>query len=158
MFWYCNIFKNKLTIFNSDIKLKLTLSLIIKMKKDTYTISELATDLDISPSTIRFYEDKGLLSPQRSTGNQRIYTNRDRGRLKLILRGKRFGASLEEIAEMIGMADVDINEKKQIETSLFYLEKKIAELENHKRELKIFERELSDLKKKLVERLNQIRK
>ena len=64
-------------------------------------------------------------------------------RLKLILRGKRFGASLDEIAEMIGMADVDINEKKQIETSLFYLEKKFSELENHKKELKLFEKDLA---------------
>jgi DNA-binding transcriptional MerR regulator len=126
------------------------------MKKDNYTISELAAELDISPSSIRFYEDKGLLLPQRSTGNQRIYTHRDKVRLKLILRGKRFGATLDEIAEMIGMADVDINEKKQIETSLFYLEKKFNEIEDHKRELKLFEKDLADLKKKLLERLNQL--
>jgi len=129
----------------------------MKMEKDTYTISELASELDISPSSIRFYEDKGLLSPKRSTGNQRIYTHRDRGRLKLILRGKRFGATLDEIAEMVGMADADINEKKQIETSLYYLEKKVSELENHKKELKLFERDLADLRKKLLERLNQIK-
>lgn len=126
------------------------------MKKETYTISELAAELDISTSSIRFYEDKGLLSPLRTSGNQRIYTSRDKVRIKLILRGKRFGASLDEIAEMIGMADSDINEKKQIETSLFYLEKKFADLENHKRELKLFERDLSDLKKKLLERLDQL--
>lgn len=126
------------------------------MKKDTYTISELASELDISPSSIRFYEDKGLLLPQRSTGNQRIYTHRDRGRLKLILRGKRFGATLDEIAEMVGRADADVNEKKQIETSLFYLEKKLTELENHKKELKLFERDLAELRKKLSERLHQL--
>ncbi|PKL16448.1 MAG: MerR family transcriptional regulator [Spirochaetae bacterium HGW-Spirochaetae-5] len=126
------------------------------MKKDTYTISELAAELDISPSSIRFYEEKGLLSPRRSSGNQRIYSHRDRVRIKLILRGKRFGASLDEIAEMVGMANADINEKKQIETSLFYLEKKSSELENHKRELKLFERDLADLRKKLMERLNQL--
>jgi len=126
------------------------------VKKEKYTISELAAELDISPSSIRFYEDKNLLSPQRSSGNQRIYSHRDRVRLKLILRGKRFGASLDEIAEMVGMADVDINERKQIETSLFYLEKKTIELENHKKELKLFERDLADLKKKLLERLNQL--
>jgi DNA-binding transcriptional MerR regulator len=126
------------------------------MKKDTYTISELASELEISPSSIRFYEDKGLLLPRRSTGNQWIYTHRDRGRLKLILRGKRFGATLDEIAEMVGMADADVNEKKQIETSLFYLEKKVTELENHKKELKLFERDLAELRKKLLERLNQL--
>ncbi len=128
------------------------------MKNDSYSISELASELDISPSSIRFYEEKGLLCPQRSTGNQRIYTHKERGRLKLILRGKRFGASLEEISEMIGMADVDINEKKQIETSLFYLEKKFAELENHKKEIKLLEKDLVELKKKLLERLNHLKK
>lgn len=128
------------------------------MKKEKYTISELASELDISPSSIRFYEEKGLLSPERSTGNQRIYTHRDRVRIKLILRGKRFGASLDEIAEMIGMAKSDVNEKKQIDKSLFYLEKKMAELENHKKEIKLFEKDLVDLKKKLLERLNQIKK
>ena len=126
------------------------------MKKDKYTISELASELDISPSSIRFYEEKGLLSPGRSAGNQRIYNHRDRGRLKLILRGKRFGATLDEIAEMVGLADTDVNEKKQIETSLFYLEKKAAELESHKKELKLFEKDLAELKKKLLERLNQL--
>jgi DNA-binding transcriptional MerR regulator len=126
------------------------------MKRDTYTISELAAELDISPSSIRFYEEKGLLSPQRSSGNQRIYSHRDRVRIKLILRGKRFGASLDEIAEMVGMANADINEKEQIETSLFYLEKKFSELENHKKELKLFERDLADLRKKLIERLDQL--
>jgi len=127
------------------------------MKKETYTISELASELDISPSSIRFYEEKGLLSPQRSSGNQRIYSHRDRVRIKLILRGKRFGASLDEIAEMVGMANADINESRQIETSLFYLEKKFTELENHKKEIKLFEKDLKDLKKKLLDRLNQIK-
>jgi DNA-binding transcriptional MerR regulator len=83
------------------------------MKNRNYTISELASELDISPSSIRFYEEKGLLSPERSSGNQRIYTHRERVRLKLILRGKRFGATLDEIAEMIGMADADVNEKSR---------------------------------------------
>ena len=128
------------------------------MKTDKYTISELASELDISPSSIRFYEEKGLLCPQRSTGNQRIYTHKERGRLKLILRGKRFGASLEEIAEMIGMADTDINEKKQIETSLFYLDKKFTELENHKKEIKLLEKDLAELRKKLLDRLKHLKK
>ncbi len=127
------------------------------MKKNNYTISELAAELEISPSSIRFYEEKGLLSPERSAGNQRVYTQRERGRLKLILRGKRFGASLEEIAEMIGMAAADINENKQIEKSLFYLEKKITELENHKKEIKLFEKDLMELKKKLLERQSQLK-
>jgi len=128
------------------------------MDKETYTISELAAELEISTSTIRFYEDKGLLSPSRTQGNQRIYTHRERGRLKLILRGKRFGATLDEIAEMIGMADTDFNEKIQIDKSLYYLEKKYHEIQDHKKEIKLFENDLLLLKKKLLERLTQIQK
>ena len=124
--------------------------------KETYTISELAEELEISPSTIRFYEDKGLLSPARTRGNQRFYTHRERGRLKLILRGKRFGASLGELAEMIGMADADYNEKQQIEKSLFYLEKKYNEIQEHKKEIRLFEKDLLSLKKMLLERLSEI--
>jgi DNA-binding transcriptional MerR regulator len=151
------ISRNLLTFFLYDYKLKLTLSLTKRMKKENYTISELASELDISTSTIRFYEEKRLLSPGRSSGNQRIYTARERGRLRLILRGKRFGASLEEIAEMIGMADTEVNEVRQIETSMYYLEKKITELNNHKKELKLFERELLDLKKKFSQRLGELK-
>lgn len=126
------------------------------MNKETYTISELAAELEISASTIRFYEEKGLLSPERTQGNQRIYTHRERGRLKLILRGKRFGATLDEIAEMIGMADTDINEKVQIDKSLYYLEKKYQEIQDHKKEIRLFENDLLLLKKKLLERRKQI--
>ncbi len=125
--------------------------------KDKYTISELASDLDISTSAIRFYEDKGLISPERTPGNQRIYTKKERARLKLILRGKRFGASLNEIAEMIGLADSHINEIEQIEKSLYYLEKKHAEVEAHIKEIAMFENDLMALKEKLLKRKNEIK-
>ncbi|QID16549.1 MerR family DNA-binding transcriptional regulator [Nitrogeniibacter mangrovi] len=78
------------------------------MNKDTtYTISELAREFDITPRTIRFYEDQGLLTPARA-GRNRIYSRADRTRLKLALRGKRLGLSLaeiKEILEMYGAAD-----------------------------------------------------
>lgn len=124
--------------------------------EEKYTISELASELDISSSTIRFYEEKGLISPQRTSGNQRTYTKKDRARLKLILRGKKFGASLNEIAEMIGLADSHINELNQIEKSLYYLEKKYAEVEAHIREIALFEKDLMALKEKLIKRKNEI--
>lgn len=124
--------------------------------KDKYTISELASELDISTSTIRFYEDKGLISPERTPGNQRFYTKKDRARLKLILRGKRFGATLNEIAEMIGLADSEVNEMDQIEKSLYYLEKKEKEIETHIKEIMIFEKDLLALKNKLLKRKSEI--
>lgn len=123
---------------------------------ENFTISELAAQLDISPSAIRFYEEKGLISPARSSGNQRLYSRHDRGRLKLILRGKRFGASLEEIAEMVGPADAEINEREQIERSIYYIDRGRVQLNDRKKEIVIFERDLIALKKKLLGRLSKI--
>ncbi len=126
------------------------------MTEETFTISELADELETSPSTIRYYEDKGLLFPGRSPGNQRIYTHKDRGRLKLILRGKRFGASLDEIAEMIGHADTDFNEIEQIKTSLYYLEKKEEEIAERINELHLFHQDLELLRDKLLKRKKEL--
>jgi len=126
------------------------------MSNEKYTISELAAEFDISPSTIRFYEEKGLLVPERSQGNQRVYSQKHRRRLKLILRGKRFGATLDEIAEMIGMADTDISEIDQIDKSLFYINKKFEEIQIHKDELRLFEKDLLALKEKLIHRKDEL--
>ena len=121
--------------------------------KDTFTISDLASQLDISPSTIRFYEDKGLISPGRTPGNQRVYTKKDRARLKLILRGKYFGATLEEISEMIGLADADMNEASQIERSLKFIDIKFQETQEKRKELELFEEDLLALKQNLERRM-----
>lgn len=128
------------------------------MSSEKYTISELAAEFDISPSTIRFYEEKGLLVPERSQGNQRVYSQKHRGRLKLILRGKRFGATLDEIAEMIGMADADVSEIEQIEKSLYYINRKYDEIQHHKNEIKLFEKDLLALKEKLLNRKGELSK
>jgi DNA-binding transcriptional MerR regulator len=71
----------------------------------TYTITELAREFDITPRAIRFYEDQGLLSPSRegTGGRSRVYTPRDRTRLKLTLRGKRLGLALSEIKSLVDM-------------------------------------------------------
>lgn len=70
----------------------------------TYSISELAEQFDITPRTIRFYEDQGLIAPRRE-GTKRIYEERDRVRLKLILRAKRIGFTLSEIRETLQLYD-----------------------------------------------------
>jgi len=72
------------------------------MTSRTWTISELSKEFDLTPRTIRFYEDHGILSPARE-GRQRVYVARDRTRLKLALRGKRLGLQLSEICELIDM-------------------------------------------------------
>ncbi len=84
---------------------------------DTYGIAELAREFNITTRTIRFYEDKNLLLPERQ-GQRRVYSSRDRVRLRLIMRGKRLGFSLDEIREMIDMYDDDPSEIAQLKLFL----------------------------------------
>jgi len=79
-----------------------------------FSISELAREFDVTPRAIRFYEDQGLLAPRRD-GQRRIYTPRDRTRLKLTLRGKRLGLTLAEIRELIDMYEPGRDERPQLE-------------------------------------------
>ncbi|WP_028534867.1 MerR family transcriptional regulator [Paludibacterium yongneupense] len=72
------------------------------MEHDNFSISDLAQEFDVTLRTIRFYEEQGLIEPVRA-GRQRVYTRRDRARLKLILRGKRIGLSLAEIREILDL-------------------------------------------------------
>lgn len=116
------------------------------------SISQVADELDISTRTIRFYEEKGLIQPRRTTGNQRVYTPRNKARLKLIIRGKRFGFSLDEIAEMIGMADADPNEREQIEKSLTYGDAKLKEIRERKKELTLLEQDILATRDQLIKR------
>ena len=80
---------------------------------ETYGIAELAREFDVTTRTIRFYEDKGLLVPLRE-GQRRVYAPRDRVRLRLIMRGKRLGFSLDEIRQLIDLYDVDPSEVMQL--------------------------------------------
>ena len=81
----------------------------------TYSITELAREFDVTPRAIRFYEDQGLLTPERrSAGGARVYSSRDRTRLKLTLRGKRLGLTLSEIRELIDMYDSPKDETPQL--------------------------------------------
>jgi len=121
-----------------------------------FTISQLAEEFDISTRTIRFYEEKGLIAPRRSKGNQRIYAKRDRARLKLILRGKRFGYSLDEISEMMGMNDIDMNEADQIKKALEFGERKLLEIQTRVEELNLLKQDIHSVKEKLINRLAEI--
>lgn len=85
------------------------------MGKPNYTISKLAKEFGVTTRTIRFYEEKGLIHPQRK-GKVRVYTAADRVRIKLILRGKRIGMTLQESAEVIDMYDPDHNNADQLRT------------------------------------------
>jgi DNA-binding transcriptional MerR regulator len=122
-----------------------------------YSISALASEFDISTRTLRYYEEKGLLSPRRTCGNQRIYSKRDRARLKLILRGRRFGFTLDEVAEMIGMSEVNMDEVEQIEKTLEHGNKKLAEIRSRIQEFRLLEKEMLDVKERLLNRLAELR-
>jgi DNA-binding transcriptional MerR regulator len=111
-----------------------------------FSISDLAREFDVTPRAIRFYEDQGLLAPRRE-GQRRIYTPRDRTRLKLTLRGKRLGLSLSEIRELIDMYEPGRDERPQLERFLCVLEnhktsllQQRADLEAQLSELQTFER------------------
>lgn len=100
----------------------------------TFTISDLAREFGVTTRTIRFYEDQGLLSPKRE-GTNRIFTQRDRVRLKLALRGKRLGFSLAEIRELFELYDVSRDEKKQLQDFLVKLERRRALLEQQREDI-----------------------
>ncbi len=103
----------------------------------TYRISDLAREFDLTPRAMRFYEDMGLLQPERSGpgGRQRVYSNRDRTRLKLTLRAKRLGLSLHEARELIDMYDSPRDTGPQLRKFLQVLAQHRAQLEAQRAEL-----------------------
>ena len=128
-------------------------------EKDTvlYNISVLADELDISTRAIRFYEEKGLILPKRTKGNHRVYTKRDRARLKLILRGKRLGYSLEEISEMIGLANFNMEEEQQLKKTFAYGKKKLIEINERMQELQILKEDLLAIQQKIANRMKELK-
>lgn len=108
----------------------------------TYTISELARDFGITTRTIRYYEDQGLLNPGRERFN-RVFSNRDRVRLQLALRGKRLGFSLSEIRELFELYDVSRDEQRQLELFLAKLERRRAILEQQREDIEVMLNEIN---------------
>lgn len=102
----------------------------------TYTISELAKEFDITPRAIRFYEDQGLIAPLRE-GSRRIYSARDRTRLKLTLRGKRLGFTLQEVKEMVDMYESPQDTLPQLEHFMAKLAGQRELLEQQREDLEI---------------------
>lgn len=115
---------------------------------ETYSISDLAQEFSITPRTIRFYEDKGLLHPTRN-GTTRIYNRRDRARLILILRGKRLGFSLRDIRETIDLYDG--GQGKQYQVTLEKVHERIAALHQQQKDIEVTLEELHLAKASLEE-------
>ena len=109
---------------------------------DTHTITDLAREFSITTRTIRHYEDEGLLAPRRE-GQNRLFSNRDRVRLKLALRGKRLGFSLAEIRELFDLYDLARDEKRQLEEFLGKLEKRRLLLEQQREDIEVMLNEIS---------------
>ncbi|HAS6681136.1 TPA: MerR family DNA-binding protein [Vibrio parahaemolyticus] len=107
----------------------------------TFKISELAKEFDITTRSIRFYEDLGLLTPERK-GNTRIYNGRDRIRLKLILRGKRLGFSLADIKELFELYDTD-QSTEQLNYMIRLIEEKKAALQQQANDIQAVMMELN---------------
>lgn len=101
------------------------------MPEDFYSVTELGNDLGITARTIRFYETKGLIAPQRA-GNNRVYTARDRARMILILRGKKLGFTLREIKEYLDLYDADPTHAKQIKLLLQAVRSRIVRMEEQR--------------------------
>lgn len=102
----------------------------------TFTITELAQEFDVTPRAIRFYEDMGLLAPARA-GRNRVYGQRDRIRLKLTLRGKRLGFSLQEIKQLVTMYDTDSDMAPQLEAFLQVLAAHRSQLEQQLDDIRV---------------------
>lgn len=121
----------------------------------TFAIGELAKEFDITTRSIRFYEDQGLISPTRR-GQTRIYNQRDRVRLKLILRGKRLGFSLAETGRLFELYDIDNSSATQLKTIMNLISEKKTHLSQQLEDIKAVLTELTDLEQSCLNTLNSI--
>ena len=126
----------------------------METERAEFSISELAREFDITPRAIRFYEDQGLLAPKRD-GQRRIYTPRDRTRLKLTLRGKRLGLSLSEIRELIDMYEPGRDARPQLERFLAVLEDHKASLLQQRDDIEAQLSEIQTFEKKVRKQLKR---
>lgn len=115
------------------------------MSDDLMTIRQMCDAFDVTPRTLRFYEAKELLFPIRE-GQKRLFTHRDRARLKLILRGKRFGFSLEEIRQLLDLYHVGDQQHTQLVRTYEIAQERLADMEQRRDELT---QAIDDLKEQL---------
>ncbi len=120
-----------------------------------FSITELSQELGVTPRAIRFYEVKGLLDPKRA-GSTRVYTHRDRGRLQIILRGKRLGFSLALIQKYLDLYDADPTRKAQLPHLLAGARQRIAELEAQRADLELTLEELREIEQMTLEAMRRL--
>ncbi len=127
------------------------------MSDTTFSIGELAKQFDVTPRSIRFYEEQGLISPERRR-QTRVYYVQDKVRLKLILRGKRLGFSLAEISKLFELYDTNPNSAVQLETLLRLTTTKRARLEQQLNDIQMLMNELDEVESRCQEELNELQR
>ena len=127
---------------------------LTEKERGEFSIGELAAEFDVTPRAIRFYEDHGLLAPKRA-GQRRIYSPRDRTRLKLTLRGKRLGLTLAEIRELIDMYEPGRDERPQLARFLAVLEAHKSTLLQQRGDIEAQLTELQAFEKKIRRQLKR---
>ncbi|GAA6153755.1 MerR family transcriptional regulator [Pseudoteredinibacter isoporae] len=128
----------------------------MEQKNKTYSISELAKEFDITTRAIRFYEDKGLLNPGRR-GQTRIYAPADRTKLKLILRGKRLGLTLDESRDIIGMYNPGQSNEDQLQTLLAKIRERKSYLQQQLHDIEVMMLDLQESENRALEALEQLK-
>jgi DNA-binding transcriptional MerR regulator len=121
----------------------------------TYSISDLASEFDVTTRTIRFYEEKGFLKPARE-GTRRIYSPSDRTKLRLVLRGKRLGLSLNESAEIVLMYGSSRNNRRQLEKLVARIREKRVELKSQQQDLEFMLLDLREAEDKCLDALGEM--
>ena len=121
------------------------------------TIKEVSEKFDMTTRTLRYYEELGMLKPQRSSNNQRLYPNRELVKLKLIQRGKQYGFNLEEIKEMVLLFDVDRSGEKQLERTIEYGSRQMKSIDEKIAELQTMKKEMASLLDEFTEKLNNLK-
>jgi DNA-binding transcriptional MerR regulator len=126
-------------------------------RQTQFTIRDLVREFDVTSRTLRFYEEKGLLNPTRR-GQERLYSRRDRARLKLVLMGKNVGFSLEDVRALLDLYDLGDGQMTQLTVALQKFEEKLAELDARRRDLDRTYAELSFARDAVRARLIRMQK
>lgn len=120
------------------------------------SIKELSIEYQLSTRTLRYYEEVGILKPTRPANGMRHYSKREEAKIKLILRGKKYGFSLEEIKEMVLLFDLDRTGAKQLQRTIVYGEQKIVEIDEKIQELYEIREEMDRIANMFRQKLAQL--
>ena len=114
-----------------------------------YYITKLASEAGATPRAIRFYESKGLLTPQR-VGNTRIFTGRDLARLTMVFRGKRLGFSIQRIKELLDLTEIDPEHIERLDPVLEAIRRRLEAIEQRRHDIEVFDKELRAIRRRIT--------